>query len=229
MHISRTHILAMVLCMIAVFNDVQKRDRFAFAIDNLSRAMKQAYATVNDSQANVEVLTYQANGDVKAKKFLYTFKRPHWFRLDFEVPHPGWILVYPGRNGKVVIRPSGLVSFLRFRFDPDSSWIKDESGQRIDQTDLGLLIDNISRSLTDRRRGPLEVKEQDGRILIRVLAENHFREGAVTRYKFLIDKASWLPVGIQESRPDGRLERKVFLRNLRTNLGVSQGFFEIGG
>jgi hypothetical protein len=42
---------------------------------------------------------------------------------------------------------------------------------------MGLLIRNIAHSLTDQRRGPLEVSEDEKDIRIRILAEDHFRRG----------------------------------------------------
>ena len=101
------------------------------------------------------------------------------------------ILVYPDKNGKVAVRPAGLAHFLKFHLEPDSRLLKGSSGQRIDQTDIGLLIKNIARSLTDQRRGPAEIVEENGHVRIRVLAVNHFHEDVVTLYQFFIDKKLW--------------------------------------
>ncbi len=53
------------------------------------------------------------------------------------------------------------------------------SGQRIDQTDLGLLIQNIARSVG--REGDVPVLAADGETVIPVAADDHFRPGMVTR------------------------------------------------
>jgi len=74
------------------------------------------------------------------------------------------------------------------------------AGQRIDQTDLGLLIKNISHSLTDQRRGPVEI-EEDGYVLIRVFSGEPFHEGVVTLYQFFIDKNLWLPLKVEDHCP----------------------------
>jgi outer membrane lipoprotein-sorting protein len=103
------------------------------------------------------------------------------------------------------------------------------SGQRLDQTDLGLLIKNIGHSLTDQRRGPAEVLEEGEYIRVQVLADNHFQKGVETRYQFLIDKKLWLPVQVEESTPEGRLEREIILQNLRTNIGFPDSFFHLDG
>jgi outer membrane lipoprotein-sorting protein len=188
----------------------------------LLKKMETAYDEVNDYQANVEVRAYRRDGSFETEKFLYTFQKPKWIRLDFESPYSGMILVYPDKNGKVVLR-----RFFTFHLAPDNPLLRVASGQRIDQTDLGLLVRNISHSLTDHRRGPVEVTEDDRDIRIRVLADDHFREGVLTLYQFLIDKKLWLPVRVEESTPDALLERMVIFRNLRTNIGVPDRFFQL--
>jgi len=83
--------------------------------------------------------------------------------------------------------------------------------------------------VTDRRRGPLEVTEDDKGVRLRVLADDHFREGVITRYQFLVDTKLWLPVRVEESTRDGLLERSIVFQNLRTNLGVPDNFFQLNG
>ena len=116
-----------------------------------------------------------------------------------------------------------ILSFRLYSLNP---LIKGASGQRIDQTDLGLLIKNITHSLTDQARGPVEI-EQDGDIRIRVLAVNHFREGVVTLYHFFIDKSLWLPVKVEESTPEGHPERTITFRDLRMNTSVPDSLFQM--
>ncbi len=197
--------------------------------ESLLKKIEAAYEGVRDYQAHLETRTLTEDDAVEIKKALYTFKKPHHIRIDFESPYPGAVLIYPDKNGKVVIRPSGWARFFRFRLTPETFLLEVSPGQRIDQTDLGLLIKNISHSVTDRRRGDLEVTQGEGHIRIGVLADDHFRDGVVTRYQFLIDKRLWLPVAVIESTQDGRLEREIFFRGLRVNVSVPDGLFGTEG
>jgi hypothetical protein len=190
------------------------------------KKMEAAYSGVNDYQTNVEVRTYKTEGSFETQKFLYTFKKPKWIRLDLESPHSGMILVYPDKSGKVGVRPGGVARIFHFHLSSGNRLIMGASGRRIDQTEVGLLIKNISHSLTDQRRGPIQI-EQDGYIRIRVLAVNHFREGILTLYQFFIDKDLWLPVKVEESTPSGQLERSISCENPRINTYVSDSFFQI--
>jgi outer membrane lipoprotein-sorting protein len=196
-------------------------------IQDLLKKMESAYAEVTDYQAKMEVRTYSNDHSYKAEKFLYTFKKPKSIRLDFESPHPNMILVYPDPKGKVGVRPSGWARFIKLSLSPDSFFLKVSSGQTIDQTDMGLLIKNISKSLTDESYSRPELEEEGTTLRILVLAENHFRKGVRTRYEFFIDKTKWLPIGVSEYTPDKVLERQVIFKDLRTNIGVKDSFFQL--
>jgi len=190
--------------------------------------MDAAYAKVEDYQAHVEVRSFGSDGSVKIERFLYSFKKPKWIRLDMETPHPGMVLVYPDERGKVSVRPSGIMHFLTLHLSPGSHLLKVSAGQRLDQTDMGQLIAKISHSLTDERQGPANIIEEGGALVIRVLALDHFRPGITTLYEFRIDEGFWLPVTVEEATPAGHPERVVTFQDLRINTGITQAFFQAG-
>lgn len=196
--------------------------------NTLLEKMEASYSTVKDYQARMAVRTYRHDGSFETDNFLYTFKKPRSIRLDFESPHPGMVLVYPDRQGKAVIQPPGLARFLELHIAPDNPLLRISSGQPIDKTDMGLLIAKISHSLTDQRRGPIEITEHDNSVSIKVLAVNHFHPDVLTQYGSIIDKRLWLPVEVAESTPDGHPERRVMFGDLKINIGIPDGFFQIG-
>ncbi len=223
---SSHHILSIALlsCLICSYASAD----VSSDIDSILKNMESAYKRVRDYQTDVEVNTYKGEGSFETQRFLYTFKKPKSIRLDLESPHHGATMVYPDRNGQVAVRLPGLAHFLKFHLSLNNPLLGG-TGQRIDQTDLGLLIENISHSLTDQRRGPVDVTEGGGNIRIRVLAEDHFRKGVVTLYHFMVDETSWLPIKVEESSPDGRLERTITFHDLRTNRGVPDSYFQLDG
>ncbi len=198
-------------------------------IQMLLSKMEESYDRVVDYQVRIEVRTYKQDSSFKIEKFLYTFRKPKSIRLDFESPHSGMILVYPDREGKVVVFPSRLLPFLKFPLQLDSPRLRVPSGQRIDETDQGSLIKNIAHSVTDQRRGSVTVTDQNGTIRIQVLADDHFRKGVITYYQFFIDKKLWLPIRVEESTPDGRLERIVIFNDFKVNVGIPDSLFHQDG
>ncbi len=103
----------------------------------------------------------------ETERFLYTYRKPDHIRIDMESPYAGMVLIYPGEDGKVTVKPGGLFGFLKLHLSPDSSLLNTSKGQRIDQTDMGLLINNIDHSLTDRRHGEVRVSEQDDQVILK--------------------------------------------------------------
>jgi hypothetical protein len=128
-------------------------------VETVLKKMEAAYDEVKDYQTDVEVRIYKKDGAFKTERSLYTFKKPKSIRLDFLSSHPRMTLVYPDRNGKVLLRLPGLLPVFTFHLMLDDPRLETPSGQRIDQTDLGLLIKNIRHSLTDQRRGPVSISE----------------------------------------------------------------------
>jgi outer membrane lipoprotein-sorting protein len=192
------------------------------------RNMEIAYGKLWDYRMEVEIREPAGDESRKQQKFTYTFKKPYHVRLDFHEPDRGAVVIYPDRNGKVLVLPFGWRA-LALHLSPDSMLLGDSSGQRIDQTDLGLLIRNIAWSLNGGRIGPVEVSENRDEVRIRVLAEDHFRKGTVTRYEFVIEKKAWLPVKVKESTPEGALKRKIIFRDFEANPGVSDSLFFLNG
>jgi outer membrane lipoprotein-sorting protein len=195
-------------------------------LETVIQKMEAIYATVTDYQSTVEVTSTSQDGSLTREKFLYTLRKPKQIRIDFEVPHPGTVVIYSNKDGKVRVRPWGAKGLFELHLDPDSFLLRLSSGQRVDQTDLGLLIAKIRESVEEHRRGPVELSESESAVEISVAADNHFREGVTTRYRFSIDKRTWLPVQIEESSFEGAFERRILFLDLRTNIGVPDSTFE---
>ncbi len=191
--------------------------------------MKADYARVAQYQTEMEVTEYRDGKVTEKRRFLYTFRKPDRIRVDMESPYHGMVLIYPDRDGKVFVKPAGWMKFMKLHLAPDSALLKSRTGQRLDQTDLGLLIANIARSLTDWRRGEIKVSREDDRLQIEVLARDHFHGDVLTLYRFAIDTTSWLPAAVEEFTPNGIPKRKVLFRDLRTSVAVPEDFFQADG
>jgi hypothetical protein len=107
-------------------------------IGSLVRKMREAYEQVHDYQTEVTVHIFEEGTD-QVKQFLYTFRKPNQIRIVFRTPHRGMTLSYPDEAEKVVVRLGGWLGFATLRLDPNNRLLRSAAGQRIDQTDLGLL------------------------------------------------------------------------------------------
>ena len=188
-----------------------------------------AYAKVESYQTDMEVREYRKGKYLQSKRFLYTFRKPGQLRIDMQSPEPGTILVYPDQGGKVTLRPGGWTGFVTLHLAPDNALLASGSGQRIDQSDFGLLLRNIQHSISDGRRGAVGVSESNGRVSIEVLADDHFLRGVRTLYCFVIDTSSWLPLEVHESTAQGLPKRISIFGNLKTSIAINDSFFRIEG
>jgi outer membrane lipoprotein-sorting protein len=189
--------------------------------------MRSSYARLSDYQMLVDSSEYRGEGVAEETRLLYRYKKPGKIRIDFIHPRNGWTLVYPSEEGRVLLRPSGVLGFLKLSLSPDNSLLTVWPGQQVTQTDLGLLIEHIGRSLTDQRLGPVEVTQEEGDLVtIQVEAENHFLEGVNTRYEFFIDAKRWLPVEVSEEIPE-RGRRRIRFRDLQVDLNLPDTLFEM--
>lgn len=195
-------------------------------LETILQKMEAAYDKVRDYQTEVETVFFEKDGSFEAQKSLYTFKKPKRIRLDFLSPQKGMTLLYPDPEGKVLMKPGGLLSILRFHLTLDDARLENPAGQPISETDLGALIRNIRHSVTDQRRGPVSISQDEDVIQIHVLADDHFRDGVEARYQFLISKELWLPVQVGVSTPDGLQEQRIVFRDLLTNVDVPDDFFQ---
>jgi outer membrane lipoprotein-sorting protein len=220
--------VALLLLLAPLFGSAQEKT--PSDVESLLNRIETAYSAVVNYQVNAEVRNYRPGANFETKKFLYTYeKEPRRIRIDFAQPDPGMVIVYPDKNGQAVVQPFKLAKFIKLHLPPNSSILKDTSGQTIDRTDMGTLIHNMSRSLTADRRGMVRIDAKDGHIEIGVLAADHFRPGVTTRYLFIIDKKSWLPAGVEEWAPDNTHRRSIYFRNLRINIDLPDGFFNLNG
>lgn len=195
----------------------------------LVHKMETAYAAVGDYQTRLTISGFGSDQAFRAThRVRYAFKKPDKVRIDFEFPHEGMTIVYPDEKGRVALRPWRGLSSLVLHLRPESPLVEISPGQRINQTDLGILIQNISLSLSRLYLGELQLQEDGDRLILRVLSENPFTPGARTRFTFTIDTRLWLPVAVEESSASGVLKRKVVYENLRINTGLTDGFFWLG-
>ena len=203
----------------------------AFAEEPEWRALldrvEKAYAALTDYRAQVEVRTYGTDGSFETERFLYTFKKPKWIRLDFEAPHTGMVLVYPDKDGKAAVRFPGFARFVKLHLAPDNPLIRVSAGQPIDTTDMGHLIEHIVHSCTDERRSPIESWHEGENAGIRVEGLNHFRNETPTLYEFSIDTRLWLPAGVKEMTPRGAPQRTVMFHNIEVNRDAPESLFTL--
>jgi len=189
--------------------------------------VENSYAGIVTYRCLVRVNLYKNGKPGTTKVFWYSFRKPDHIRLDFKTPRTGMIVVFPDPEGKVAIHPPGLFGLFQFHLAEDNPLLRVSPGQAITQTSLGLLIENMGRSIGEDAIGAPEVTSEDrDSVAFQVLAKDHFQPGVSTRYRFRIDKRLWLPDMVEESSPEGIPTRKIHFEELRTDIFMPEDFFD---
>ena len=105
--------------------------------ETIVRQMQAAWADVHDYRARMLIRTYRDSGSPDTQTFFYTFRKPDQIRIDFIRPHPGMVMIYPDKEGRVFIRPSGLARLFRLHLPPDSPRLVVSAGQRMTRRTWG--------------------------------------------------------------------------------------------
>jgi outer membrane lipoprotein-sorting protein len=194
--------------------------------EQLLAKMEASYDEVQDYHTRLVITGFGRDDSFRSRQeLIYRFKKPNKVRIDFITPHSGMTILYPASEGKVLVQPSGWASLFALNLDVSHSLLEISPGQRIDQTDYGVLIANIRHSLTDLFLGDLRVDVTPEQTILHVQSDNPFQRGTATRYVFAIDNRLSLPVRVTEMDAHGRLLRTVDYRDLKINTGLSEALF----
>lgn len=75
----------------------------------------------------------------------YAYRRPGHVRMEFVAPHAGVVMIYDPQTAEVRLWPLGR-GYFSLALDPANRLIRSRTGQRIDRSDFGALLQNV-RSL----------------------------------------------------------------------------------
>jgi outer membrane lipoprotein-sorting protein len=128
----------------------------------------------------------------------YAYRKPGYIRMDFVSPHHGAVLTYDPVSRKVRLRPFGTHAPPALSLSPANPLVRDKSGHRVDQSDVGELLRNV-RELQQGGVTALQGEETvGGRAAVRVSvvgAPAHAVAG-VHRYQLWLDAADGFPLKV---------------------------------
>lgn len=221
-----TFSLCLLLPLFFIFSPFRSAGAASPEFRRILDQVEKSYAGIAAYRCLVRVYHFEDGKPVATKVFWYSFRKPNLLRLDFKTPQTGMIVVFPDPEGKVAIHPPGLFSLFQFHLAEDNPLLRVSAGQSITQTSLGLLIENMGRSIGEDAIGAPEVISEDrDSVVFQVLAKDHFQPGVNTRYRLRIDKRLWLPDMVEESSPEGIPTRKIRFEELRTDIFMPDDFF----
>jgi outer membrane lipoprotein-sorting protein len=149
----------------------------------------------------------------------YAWQRPGRIRMEFEKPHKGARLIYVpdgDAEGRVYLWPFGGNLMPPMNLSPDNPLLQSPSGQRVDRSDIGTLLDNIRSLAKSGRIDTLGDESVDGRAAthVAVTGEANAALGKVHRYDVWFDDESDFPLKIVSRDADGAEIETVLMEDV---------------
>ena len=194
----------------------------------VAQKMASAFERVDDYACDVETIFYQGwqhGTGYERYRFKFYFKRKKKIKVDFDEPYPGTIVIYSEGKEEAIVIPFGFMPGLKFNLSLKNPMVKMPSGQRLDQTDMGYFIDFVFRSLKKTEQEDGELREERGKITFFLNALDHINREKMERYRIVISKKNWLPIGIERYELDGTLVESMQIRNYSINIHLDDHLF----
>lgn len=190
--------------------------------DPVARAL-QRFAQLQSYQVMVRSVSSQN----ETKVIRYSYRKPGHVRMDFSTPHAGAALIYNPGNGKVKLWPFGVGTFPVLNLSPTDSLITDENGHRVDQSDLGVLLNNIRHLQQGGTTTTLGEAIIAGKptLHLSVVGPEGKTVDAVHHYEIWFDKQSGLPIKVVSYGLAGKLLETVLMEAMAINVRFPPDFF----
>lgn len=177
--------------------------------------------------ASYQVMVRSVSSQDETKAIRYSYRKPGYVRMDFSTPHAGAVLIYNPARGNVKLWPFGAGTFPVLNLSPTDSLITDENGHRVDQSDIGVLLNNIRRL----QQGGTTTLSGEGTIAgkpavhLSVVGPEGKTIAAVHHYEVWFDKHSGLPIKVVSYGLGGKLLETVMMEAMTINVRFPPDFF----
>jgi outer membrane lipoprotein-sorting protein len=174
-------------------------------------------------------VTLRSRSDGSSEVIRYSFKKPGFVKMEFLKPRKGVVIVYNPVTGKARVRPFAFFKPLVITLTPGSPLIKSPRGHRIDESDIGFLLRKVHLL---QKNGKTEITgyEKIGMrdtIKLVVRGSGNHTVNSIHSYFLWLDTASSLPLKVSAYDRDSDLIEEVIMDDLKTNVELSDDFFEL--
>ena len=157
----------------------------------------------------------------------FSYKRPGFVRMDFVQPHEGAVLIYSPLTGDVRLWPFGE-KFFSLTLSPENRLVQSPTGQRVDRSDIGALLENVKSLQREGETAVLGEEMVGGRKAMRlaVSAARNAVAGSVRRYELWLDNVTLLPVRVVSRDANNEIIETVEMDGLRINMKLPDHLFD---
>lgn len=195
----------------------------ALAADNMDPvgAAIERYRTVESYQ----VMLKSSYGD-QSDIIRYSYRKPGFIRMDFVQPHKGAVLIYNPLTKEVRLWPFGG-KLLSLKLSPGNRLVQSPTGQRVDKSDIGKLLDNVK---TLQHNGETTILGEElvagiRAVRLAVAGKGNFVVSNVHRYDLWLDIGTLLPVKVVSRDVNDDMIETVVMDGLQINIGLPDELF----
>ena len=134
-----------------------------------------------------------------AEEYLhYFFQKPGFVRMEFIRPHAGAVLVYSPSTQRVRLWPFGVGRFPELNLSPSNPLIQSSRKQRVDRSDVGVLLGNLQTLAQGGSLGPSQEQALGGRqvLYLQVTGSGDWTVAGVHSYEVWLDAANLFPLKV---------------------------------
>ncbi|HEX2531012.1 MAG TPA: DUF1571 domain-containing protein [Burkholderiaceae bacterium] len=191
-------------------------------MDPIGAALEH-YRSIAGYQATIKSI--RADG---GEVIRYYYRQPGLVRMEFVKPHKGAVLIYKPDKRRVYLWPLGHGLLPPMALSPDNVLLQSPTGQTIDRSDVGALLENVR---TLQRGGRTEVLGEEAagsrRATVHVMVAG--RPGAtlgrIHRYDLWLDRGNDFPIQVVSFDTQGRAIEKVMMEDVQLNPVLPEQLF----
>lgn len=195
------------------------------ALESILRRMKTRLETVEDYRCLYS--SFAVKGTKREDTVLrYFYKKPGWIRAEIvEGKNQGTILLV--REGRVRVKPPGIVSLLVFHYPAYHPRVTDIRGNRLDETCWEYFVDEHIRNLGLMKLLSLRRDTLDGRevLVVETLSADPVRTRGITREILWVRAADDILLRFEMVDASGRLIQMSRFTDIVINPGLPDTLF----
>jgi outer membrane lipoprotein-sorting protein len=178
------------------------------------------------------ISTYQTTiqstaADGERQVVRYFYRKPGWVRMEFIQPHKGLVLIYDPGAHKVRLWPFGLNHPAAPSLAPGNPLLRGRSGQRIDRSDAGTLLESLLLLSARGSVAPLGDAELAGRpaLGLDIAGAAGASVAGVHRYHVWLAHATLFPLKVESFDAGERLVETVDMSDAAIDVSFPERFF----
>ena len=168
--------------------------------------------------ASYQVVVKSSSGS-QTEIMRYYFRKPGYVRMEFVKPFNGATLIYDPVRKQAKLWPFGYRSFPAFTLSPENRLIQSSTGQRVDQSDVGALFQNVKALQAHGKTEVIGIEPVGGKETVHVTVDGNqgFPVETVHRYQLWLDKTIGFPLKVSSYNATGQLIEVVEMDELQIN------------